>query len=291
MFNLNNVSMKAKLWTLLVVLCMSFPLLAQQKPPVEMGKDGIYLVTDKMPEFPGGMHALMKYVSENVKYPTAAQEKGVSGRVIVQFVVLEDGTISQEQIARGVDEHLDAEALRVVKAMPKWTPGTVDGKPVKVRFTVPVMFRLSGGKTGNSFQHVAGPLLPIGKEVKDKSLTGIWQSCKVALKENGYQLYMESLLKILSADKTFTNVFTSNGKMVAAIMAYGEYELEGDNVYVEILKKSAISEFPEGARNRIQVEHLHDNLIKFTFSLPGKDKPWTEYWYRIPTPDIKIIAN
>ena len=283
--------MKTKLWTLLAVLCMSLPSLAQQKPPVEMDKDGIYLASDKMPEFPGGMHALMKYVSENVKYPTAAQEKGVSGRVIVQFVIMEDGTISQEKIARGVDELLDAEALRVVKGMPKWTPGTVADKPVKVRFTVPVMFRLTGGKTGEPFQRNSGPLLPAGKEVKDKSMKGIWQSCNVESKENGYQLSMQSMLKILSADKTFTNVFTNNGKMTAAIVAYGDYELEGDNVYVEILKKSAISEFPEGTRNEIHVEHLHDSLIKFTFSLPGQEKPWIEYWYRIPTPEIKIIAN
>ena len=100
-----------------------------------------------MPEFTGGgMPALMEYLSKNIKYPEAAMKKGIQGRGIVQFVVEKDGSITNVKILRGVDPELDKEAVRVVSAMPKWKPGTQRGEAVRVRFTVPVMFRLTEAK-------------------------------------------------------------------------------------------------------------------------------------------------
>ena len=84
----------------------------------------------------------MKFLSNNIKYPQISQENGVQGRVIVQFVVNSDGSIVDAQVVRGVDPYLDKEALRVIKMMPKWSPGKQRGKPVRVKYTVPVMFRL-----------------------------------------------------------------------------------------------------------------------------------------------------
>ena len=95
-----------------------------------------------MPEFPGGMAELMKYLQKNIKYPTISQENGVQGRVIVQFVVNRDGSIVDPVVLRSVDPYLDKEALRVVSTMPKWKPGEPRGKPVRVKFTLPVQFRL-----------------------------------------------------------------------------------------------------------------------------------------------------
>ena len=95
-----------------------------------------------MPSFPGGPAALMKFLSENIKYPVVAQENGVQGRVVVAFVVERDGSITDVHIARGVDPSLDKEAVRVVKSMPKWTPGKQNGSAVRVKFNVPVAFRL-----------------------------------------------------------------------------------------------------------------------------------------------------
>lgn len=101
-----------------------------------------------MPEFPdGGMSALMEYLSKNIKYPEAAMKKGTQGRVTVQFVVEKDGSITNVKILRGIDPELDKEAIRVISAMPKWKPGTQRGEAVRVRFTVPVMFRLTEDKT------------------------------------------------------------------------------------------------------------------------------------------------
>ena len=94
------------------------------------------------PPFPGGMAELMKFLSKNIKYPTIAQENGIQGRVIVQFVVNQDGSIVDPVVMRSVDPYLDKEALRVISSMPKWKPGMQRGKAVRVKYTVPVTFRL-----------------------------------------------------------------------------------------------------------------------------------------------------
>ena len=102
----------------------------------------IFEVVEQMPDFPGGMAALMQFLGKNIKYPTIAQENGTQGRVIVQFVVNKDGSIVDPRVVKSVDPYLDKEALRVIGTMPKWKPGMQRGKPVRVKYTVPVMFRL-----------------------------------------------------------------------------------------------------------------------------------------------------
>ena len=102
----------------------------------------VFEVVEEMPSFPGGSAALMSYLSSNTKYPVVAQENGVQGRVIVSFVVERDGSISDVKVARSVDPSLDREAQRVVKSMPKWKPGKQNGSAVRVKYTVPVVFRL-----------------------------------------------------------------------------------------------------------------------------------------------------
>lgn len=102
----------------------------------------IFQVVEEMPEFPGGMGECMKFLNKNIKYPAAAQEKGVQGRVIIQFVITKEGDIVNPNVVRGVDPTLDAEALRVIKMMPKWKPGKQRGQAVNVKYTVPVTFRL-----------------------------------------------------------------------------------------------------------------------------------------------------
>ncbi len=105
-------------------------------------ENGIYQVVDVMPEFPGGMQALMSYLKNSVRYPEEAKAAGIEGRVTVQFVVNKDGSISNIHMLRGVEPSLDAEALRVIASMPTWTPGRQHGETVAVRYTVPVNFRI-----------------------------------------------------------------------------------------------------------------------------------------------------
>ena len=107
----------------------------------------VFQVVEEMPDFPGGMKALMEYLSQNIKYPAEAHAKGIQGRVIVCFVVKKDGSIDNIKVVRSVDPYLDKEAIRVITAMPKWKPGKQRGEAVNVRFTVPVMFRLTGPET------------------------------------------------------------------------------------------------------------------------------------------------
>ena len=105
-------------------------------------EEEIFQVVDNKPEFPGGMGELMKYLQKNIKYPPICQDQGIQGRVVVQFVVNSDGSIVDPVVIKSVNPHLDKEALRVVSAMPKWKPGEQRGKKVRVRFTLPVSFRL-----------------------------------------------------------------------------------------------------------------------------------------------------
>lgn len=111
------------------------------KPKEEENK--VFDVVEQMPSFPGGNAALMNYLSNNIKYPVIAEENGIQGRVIVQFVVGKDGHISDVRVAKSVDPSLDKEAVRVVKGMPKWIPGKQNGQAVTVRYTLPVTFRLN----------------------------------------------------------------------------------------------------------------------------------------------------
>lgn len=112
------------------------------KPKVEEVTEEIFVVVEEQPEFPGGNTAMMKFLSDNIKYPVIAQENGIQGRVITNFVVERDGSITDVQVVRGVDPSLDKEAIRVIQSMPKWKAGKQRGSAVRVRFTLPVVFRL-----------------------------------------------------------------------------------------------------------------------------------------------------
>ena len=116
--------------------------IAEPEPPKHEEENKVFDIVEQQPLFPGGPAALMKYLSENTKYPVVAQENGVQGRVTVQFVVEKDGSISDVHVLRGVDPSLDKEAVRVVKSMPRWTPGKQNGITVRVNYRVPVLFRL-----------------------------------------------------------------------------------------------------------------------------------------------------
>lgn len=117
--------------------------IAAPEPPKHVVEETkIFTVVEQMPMFPGGNGALMGYLRDNIHYPTVAAENGVQGRVVVGFVVERDGSITDVNILRGVDPSLDREAMRVVKSMPKWTPGKQNGSAVRVKYQVPVSFRL-----------------------------------------------------------------------------------------------------------------------------------------------------
>ena len=109
----------------------------------EEDDDAVFVVVETMPEFPGGKQAMFRFLSDNLKYPVIAQENGIQGRAICQFVVNKDGSIVEVEVVRSSGEpSLDKEAVRLIKSMPKWKPGRQRGKPVRVKYTVPINFKL-----------------------------------------------------------------------------------------------------------------------------------------------------
>ena len=109
---------------------------------LEQSKDRVYDVVEVMPKYKNGIADLMEYLSKNVRYPEEAQKKKIQGKVIIHFIIEKDGSVSHVKVANAVHPLLDAEAMRVIKATGKWTPGTMKGKPVRVSFHLPIIFRL-----------------------------------------------------------------------------------------------------------------------------------------------------
>ena len=131
----------------------------------------VFDVVEEMPQYPGGPQALFKFLSENVRYPAEAEKAGIQGRVIATFVVEKDGSISQPTVVKSVDPQLDAEAIRVISAMPNWIPGKQNGKVVRVKYTVPLSFHLDGG--GEEIDHLCredGTIVEIDIEKGDTTI-------------------------------------------------------------------------------------------------------------------------
>jgi protein TonB len=113
-----------------------------QKTVVSQTDQKVFDTVEQMPEYPGGMQAMIEFLQTNMKYPEDAAKQKVAGRVMVQFVVENDGSVSDVHVAKQVFPSLDAEAIRVVQAMPKWTPGKEKGKVVRVKYNLPIVFRM-----------------------------------------------------------------------------------------------------------------------------------------------------
>ena len=115
-------------------------------------EDTVYQIVEKMPQYTGGESALMKYVSENIKYPEKAKEDGIQGRVFISFVIEKDGSVSNVKVVRGIGGGCDEEAARVIAGMPKWQPGMQKGKPVRVNYMMPVFFKLTEEQPAKPFK-------------------------------------------------------------------------------------------------------------------------------------------
>ena len=131
---------KMILLSMMAVFC--FMTASAQKTVISQNDQKVYDVVEQLPEYPGGMMAMMEYLQTNMTYPKDAEKQKVEGRVLVVFIVETDGSVSDVKVARNVFPSLDEEAVRVVKSMPKWTPGMDKGKVVRTKFTLPIMFRL-----------------------------------------------------------------------------------------------------------------------------------------------------
>ena len=131
---------KLILMTVMAVFCLTTA--SAQKTVVSQKNQKVFEVVEQMPEYPGGMMAMMEFLQDNMKYPADAEKQKVQGKVMVSFIVETDGSISDVKVMKNVFPSLDAEAIRVVKAMPRWTPGKQKGKVVRVHFSLPITYRL-----------------------------------------------------------------------------------------------------------------------------------------------------
>ena len=131
---------KVLFMSLMAVFCLTT--VSAQKTVVAQKNQDVFDVVEQMPEYPGGMQALFEYLYQNIKYPEDAQKQKVEGRVLVTFIVETDGSVSNLEVERQAFPSLDAEAVRVLSAMPKWTPGKQGGQVVRVKYTLPINFSL-----------------------------------------------------------------------------------------------------------------------------------------------------
>jgi len=133
--------MKKILFVMLIALFSVATVNAQTKAKTHT-RGKVYEVVEQMPVFPGGIQALMTYLKDNVKYPQEMAEKKIQGRVVVSFIIDKEGNVTDVKVAYSVSKQFDEEAMRVIRAMPKWVPGKQNGKNVNVRYNIPVSFKL-----------------------------------------------------------------------------------------------------------------------------------------------------
>lgn len=268
----------------LIWICTNIQIVGQEKMP-QVREDGVYTYVDQMPVYSTGQEGLMNYLSEAVKYPAYAKAKGISGVVLVQFVIKKNGKTSQCKIIRGIEPSLDAETLRVVKGIPgKWIPGREKGKKVPVSFTIPVNFRLTGKMNSSSIYDG----LKVNRNIK-ASLEGIWQICThvKSLDYGKFDIQTGPYLKILSSDKNFFNMYLSimNGRSV--ITAMGTYTQSSTDTYVEKIFKSVTDPELTGIYNELEFGFISENLLQVSYQMPGRPMRSTEVWVRIIQPDLK----
>ena len=214
----------------------------------QISQPDVFDKVDEVPQFPGGMAGMMQYLSSNIRYPEDAREAGTQGRVIVSFIVEKDGSISNAKVAKPTYSSLDEEALRVVSAMPKWTPGKQNGEAVRVKYSVPVSFRLGGKETPK----VEGTFKPVESVEK---LTGIDENGKILI--NGKEV--KRLVFDGSDDElgvAFMNILINNPE-------HFDYEIDGEPVTVKDMKEMKSKTNPIKSIMYVQKdsEHPKDRLL------------------------------
>ena len=185
----------------------------------QVDSDSIYQVVEVMPEFPGGMDKMAKYLSENIKYPEEAKEKNICGRVFIEFVIEKDGSVSNVNVMRSIGGGCDEEGVRVVKAMPKWKPGLMKGKPVRVHYVLPINFKLDDRK-GNGLEGTSWE--GTGKGTKDKKNYTMHMTMEIESATSGYFVMTLTSEKKGKTEVDFKDVglpftYTYDGKTMGSI--------------------------------------------------------------------------
>lgn len=225
--------------------------------------DSIFQIVEVMPEFPGGSDAMMKYLSENIKYPEEAKDKGISGRVFLSFVIEKDGAVSDVKVAKGIGKLCDDEAVRVVKAMPKWKPGLMKGKPVRVSYMLPIFFKLDGVKTTGSEGVTKGDVhkgtvAPQAELKPDKD--GVWPIAETMPEFSGG---MDAMIKYLQENITVPEKY-QNMEVKAEYRVFIQFVVAEDGSITEVQTVK-----PDPSK-----KDLNDEAVRVVKAMP-KWKPGT----------------
>lgn len=256
---------------------------AQDKGVVEIcevekpgNDDTVYEIVEQMPEFPGGMKALMEYLKKEIRYPKKYLKEGIEGRVFIHFIVTSTGKIKRVSVIKSSgNKKLDKEAVRVVKKMPRWIPGKHGRKNVSVKFTLPVTFRLDNS---NAIKEKANE-----KQEQDNPIVGIWQLCSLIIDCEGKNAYKPlPAIKIINADKTFCSMFLYTLPNNGRIMQQGRYEMTGEGTYIEKITKHRQANMV-GTMSMMNFKFLDENkqIMQVEFENPCAIGPRKEYWKRL----------
>ena len=194
--------------------------IAKTVVPQEPVKGDVFTVVENPPQYPGGMKELMTFLGKNIQYPAEAHKNNIEGRVIVQFVVTKDGSVSDFKVIRSVHPLLDAEALRVLSTMSKWTPGTQKGQPVNVKYIVPVGFKLQGAK----------------EKAAEKDLEALRQK----MHENDSDFSIDCVVKDIQQFIAFVTKATGGTQNATPLVLVDGEEVAGDSEFLKDLKNENI---------------------------------------------------
>jgi TonB family protein len=223
----------------------------------QISQPDVFDAVDEMPQFPGGMAGMMQYLSSNLRYPQDAREAGTQGRVIVSFIVEKDGSISNAKVAKSTYSSLDEEALRVVSAMPKWTPGKQNGEAVRVKYSVPVSFRLGNKETSNvkgtAMPNIKGTATPAESA---EGMTGIDENGRLIVNGKEVKRYMFELPTDNQLSRAIGNIMINDAE-------HFDYEIDGVPVSVKDLKEKNSPQNPIKSIEYVQKdsEHPKDRLL------------------------------
>ena len=230
------------------------------------GKD-VLLVCDQQPEFPGGMRALMDYLKKVIRYPKECVENRNEGKAFVRFIVEKNGKIKKVELARSSGNSLlDKEAIRVVKKMPRWNPGTIYNKPEGMAVTIPVEFRLD----------------TIDKVV-ESPIVGVWQQCVVKQNAAGkLDVNVGAAIKVYDNDNTYYSLFPYRNNISGFVVQKGCYDIVDDNTFHEKIL-SHFNKPWEGTVSVMNYEFIDEEkmIMKIVYTNTSNNFTDTEFWLRI----------
>ena len=232
------------------------------------GKDEmVFSNPESQPEFPGGWNAVKEYLQLNIRYPKECVENRIEGKAFVRFIVEKNGKIKKVELAKSSGNSLlDKEAIRVVKKMPRWNPGTIYNKPERMAYTMPVDFRL---------------------DTKDKvvecPIVGVWQQCLVKQDETGkIQTVPGAVIKVYDNDKSYFSFFTSLGNFSGFVAQKGNFEIINENTFHEKIL-SHFNKPWEGTVSVMNYEFIDEEkmIMKIVYTNTSNNFTDTEFWLRI----------